>query len=392
MLHESGARLENQWICATRVALSAIRSSCIQGVLTAVMLAGCGSNGDEAGQAEVSSSLPTGVARSGGLEVSMTANEFEQFRRHRDRFRALPWFRHTAPVSHMRQEELLAARRESSNSRHRGFYVELPSRLAMFSARHIEVDFHDNAITPFLGALSDAFPYFPEIRGLYFENYEREPALIPLLRGSYQLANLRSLAFRDGVLSPEAIAVLVEHPSLKTLYVSRCQISMESFRQLVRLKSLEEIWLARKPPAMPECFITLAQLPRFRAIVIDGDDAFNVHISDDVRRAIESLDGRLEEVVTEWTLTVHPSIVRPLVKVKSLKVLEIGSVAPGLRLADIEPLEDLEKLRHFSLTLDPNDPNLDPAEKKKMESLIGRASRRALERWKQGPRETGYLR
>jgi len=372
-----------------------------------MVLGGCGANGYRAEQTQVLAPPPKKKAkqtqvsipppnkkagRFSSLEVSMTEQELEEFQRQRDQFRTLPWFKHTTPTTHMTQEQLRAARRGSRNSLHRGLYVELPTRLVSFTNKHIDLDLHDDSIKPHLGRLPEAFPYFPELRTLIIENYERDPGLTPLLRGTYRLANLSSIALLDGALSSEEVSILAEHPTLRVLYLSRCRISLEDFSQLAKLETLEMVYLSTGPAAMPECFLTLAKLPRFRAVCLDGDDAFNVPVSDDVRGAIESLDGRLEEVVTEWTLKVHPSIVRALVKVKSLRVLEIGSVAAGLRLADIEPLEDLEDLRHFSLTLDPNDRLLDPTEHKKMGTLIGRTSRQALERSKQMPRKTGLLR
>lgn len=313
----------------------------------------------------------------------MTEDELEEFQRQRDQFRTLTWFQHTAPATHMTQEQLRAARQKSRDSLHRGLYVGLPSRLVLFNDRHIQLDLHDDAIKPHLSRLSEAFPYFPELRSLTISNYEGQPTLMPLLRATYKAAHLSSIKFLDGKLTSEQVAVLAEHPTLKALYLTRCHISLTDFALLARMKSLEEVWLANGSAATPECFLTLVKLPKLRSVYLDAQDAFDVPISDDVQQAIKSLDGRLEEVVAQFPATVHPSLVSALLKVKSLRTLDIATVSEGLRFADVERLGDLTRLTRFNMTLAPDDNIVDLAERKKIDAVLIRTSRRAQERWKQ---------
>ena len=232
--------------------------------------------------------------------------------------------------------------------------IKLPTRNAFFGGRSVHID-----LAADWEPIVAGFAYFPETTQVLVDYhsvtfphgegaFEATPVPIALLQGLLRLPALNEFQISEGTLSTESMALIGKHPSLRKLVLGHCRISSESFSQLSASKTLEMLGVVSG--VTPECFITLAKLPRFRCFEIYGSPyAFNVPITIETRRAIESLDGRLETFyVEEYEEILHPDFVRALLKVKSLKQLRIDSVAPGLTLADLEQLEGLINLEQLS--------------------------------------------
>ena len=303
--------------------------------------------------------------------VKMTEEQFEEFLRQRAPFLDLPWFRCSQEVTNITEKQLRAAHREMRQAPHPYMlFVELPDRLAGFYGGNILVDFDKHrALVP---RLIEALPHFPETKILHLENFTGRPELPALLRKTRDLPILYAICFQEGSLSQDEVAILAQYASVRYLGL-RCQVSPASFAELATMDGLEELSVSGDKTITPDCFVTLAKLPHFRHFYFGDTDpsAFSAPISEETRRAIESLDGRLEEFIAEEIpTTIHVSIVRALLKVKSLKKLVIDTVGPGLTLADVEQLGNLPNLTRLDFNIPPNNPGMGKEEEAKARTIL----------------------
>jgi hypothetical protein len=281
--------------------------------------------------------------------ISLSESEFDQLFRQRSRATGIPERTEWTDLTR-EQQKLLPAR----------FAFQSPTRQKLFSELTISIDLAKDDVLQIVSA----FKLFPEITAVYahYESlgnqggiewnempYERTPVPLPLVQALLDLPHLRVFVIRGGTWSTEAVVMLAKHPSLRVLGLGRSRISLDAFSKLSALKTLEEV--SAIVGLEPRCFITLAKLPRLKGFDIGGaTEEFNVPIDEATRRAIESLDGRLERFSAEtMPTTVHADIFRALLKVKSLKSISIDTPDWQLTPADFEPLKGMTNLVHVNL-------------------------------------------
>ena len=223
-----------------------------------------------------------------------------------------------------------------------------------FSRRSVSIRLYRDDVRQ----LVDALPYFPETRDVWVRI---QPDLLPsqtqahtpyasttiplwVWQGLRELPHMDWLGFQGGTFDAEAMAMIGSYPSLRTLNLGHCRVTPESFAELASAKSLEAF--AVESGLGPDCFITLAKLPRFKEFtLLSCTSDFNLPIDDETRRAIESLDGRLTRFrASEIATVVHLSFVRALLQLKSLEFIDIDTVRPRATPADIEQLKSLPAL------------------------------------------------
>ncbi len=323
--------------------------------------------------------------------VQMTEKEFEAFMQRRTELQRTYGLEMTTRISAFEDE----IRKERAIP---FLIVHLPDRRVAFASRHVIIRLYRADAT----RLVEALPYFPETNlvsvwhdeetsEVYWRPRPYETTPIPgwLLEGLRKLAQLDALYFQGGTFDREAMATIAAYPSLRRLSLGRCRVTKESLSELTKLKTLESFSVIAG--LGPECFITLAKLPRFREFYLLGGstDDFNVPVDEETRRAIESLNGRLEKFSTSYEetpdVTVHASIVRALLKVKSLRVLRVELVGKGLTLSDVRQLEDLSELTCLKMHLDWS--RAATEEYLKARAIVSKVRRRAEERRENEQRE-----
>lgn len=311
--------------------------------------------------------------------LTMTEKDFEAFLAQRSRFRDLLWFRNAKPIGDKTQEQLRAMQEEQQKARRPYMlFVQLPDRLVGFFGIKITVDL--DAPNAGLPRLEEAFPHFPEITGLCFRHGSGQSRLRTLLEKSRELPNLFRMTFRQGGLSRDDVAALATNARARRLELAGCLVTTDSFMELANMKSLEELAVDGETALTPECFLTLAKLPKFRSFHLNNPTAFDVPIHEDTRLAIESLNGRLEVFsAREMPTRVHASFVRALFQVRSLKTLELDVVGPGLTLKDVEQLENLTDLSEFECHLPRVNPSMSAEDQVKARAIIEKAYARANE-------------
>lgn len=315
--------------------------------------------------------------------INMTDEQFAEFLRHRVPFQDLPWFRDPDRIANASQAQLRAKQGESRRARYYSMiFVELPDRLAAFSGKTLIVDF-GRRDPRLVSRLVQALPYYPEITDLYLRNYTARAQLISLLHTTQDLPYLYRIQFRDGALSRNEVTLVAAHRSARRLELVNCQMSADSFPEIGKMTCLEELAVSGDSIVPSNCFVTLAKLPRFRSFFLDDPDPnpFSAAISDETRRAVESMDGRLEGfIAVTMPTTIHASMVRALLKVKSLKHLSIDTLGPGLTVADFQQLEGLTSLMELSVPFGGTYFGSDRESGDSADAIISAASRRAQER------------
>jgi hypothetical protein len=284
--------------------------------------------------------------------ISLSEQEFDDLFRQRSRVNGIIQHSEWTDLT-PQQQKLLPVR----------FAFKSPTRQKLFAELTIGIDLAKDDVRQIVSA----FKFFPEATGVFAHYtslgnlgsvewtempYETTPVPLPLVQALLELPHLRTFDIDGGAWSTEAVATLAKHPSLTRIELGRAQIGDVSFSKLARLKSLEELVVVTG--LRPGCFLTLAKLPNFRIFGMVGfSQDFNTPIDEETARAIETLDGRLEEFVVDTIgTTVHADIVRALLKVKSLKVLKIDTMGKGLTVADFQPLEGLVNLETLSIASD----------------------------------------
>jgi len=349
----------------------------------------CVATPDSVAAAEKGQALPesAGVEReepvSDARTIKMTQQEFDEFLRQRKHCQQM--------VRGLSDETCIPAMTEIRKKSCRPFiHVQLPDRRVAFSSRRIIIRLDRSDSRRFVETL----PYFPEINAVfvYYGDdsgandvyrpmpYEATPVPNWLLDSLRKLPNLDMLVFQGGTFSTEAMATIAEYPSLRELGLGRCRVTKDGFAELVKLKTLESLSVIAGLTS--DCFVTLAKLPHFREFYFWGaTDDFNKPIDDETRRAIESLNGRLERFGTsETAATIHASIVQALLKVKSLKELDIDSVGRGLTLSDVQQLEDFPDLTRLNLSLFGICPQMTERDFLKARAIIWKVEKRAQDR------------
>ncbi len=170
-----------------------------------------------------------------------------------------------------------------------------------------------------------------------------------------QLPLVTTLGISGGRFEHGSIREIASHPGIANIYLGKCVFPPDIFSQLKELHSLES--LAVITGASPEWFTTLAKLPRFRKFFIAGKTLGEVDLnqpaSEDAQRAIESMNGTLEEfdAAESYGIIVHADVAKALFKVKSLRKLRIDEVGPGLNLNDLAELLDMPNLLDISVNV-----------------------------------------
>lgn len=229
-------------------------------------------------------------------------------------------------------------------------FFDLPDRQIPVLERSLGIGPHDQQ-----EKLVKAVPLFPEISSITVDT----DVIEPLVQLWTTLPHLRKFWLRKDIpITRIQAKVLGEHPTLQEVSFWST-VSDEAFEFLAHSASIEEVLVAN---ASPRCFISLSRMPRIQrfsygeapTLAHVGAVGFRQPIDDDVRRAIASLDGRLEAFSTSEEAEIHSSIFRSLLDVKSLKTLRIrGGVWGGpLTSADIKRLQELTRLTDFTLTYD----------------------------------------
>ena len=192
-----------------------------------------------------------------------------------------------------------------------------------------------------------------------------------------QLPHLKSLELVGGRFSRRAIELISKLP-ITRIGFGRCSFEDPSLSTIQGMESLEEVLFESGLKA--EAFIGLSKLPRFKSSYIGSlySKDFETPIDARVQQAIRSLDGRLESfAVNDFSSEVHPSVVKALLDVHSLRVLKFDTIGPGLTIDDVRKLRSLNQLEEivFNLPLDFKAEHQNEAKK-----IIGEVQKSAAQR------------
>lgn len=238
-----------------------------------------------------------------------------------------------------------------------------------------------------LSFLSQSFEFFPEVSGVGIYSIENCDDLEPFLGSLRKLEFLGALTITgERPLTLPEMQAIVGHPSIGSFFLTS-DASQPALAELAELKTLTDL---RLPSHLgTNIFEVASLLPQVQLLVVTSsrwddsgifDESMNVPISDEVARAIESLDGRLKAIVFEQYVPVHPSIVRAFSKVRSLERIEMDEVGYGLRMDDIASFAELDNLTKFSISQHPSQSDLQHPGYEEMMQLKASIRQRAEER------------
>ncbi len=333
------------------VLTNAIRELALKSAIAACLL-GCGRSGEKTVLQSIPLEKPTiQIADSGLPTITMSESEFDD------------WLqaRRQASENHPRLKQEVFMSRLPERVGHRYPYVPalnilLPDREEPIVGRSITIDLE----SPDLDRLVSELRVFPETIQLLndwtragnpeYDPQEFEEWNVPFraIEGVLQLPLVRTVQYDGGIFDRQAMRLIASHPGLTELHLGRCVIRDNVFAEIENLISLEKLRVTTG--ASPEWFKTLAKLPNFRVFSICGKTLGEVDlyqpIDDETREAIESLDGRLEEfeALGTYGLVVHTDIVKALLRVKSLKKLNLAGGGPSLAFEDFEELANMPNL------------------------------------------------
>lgn len=184
--------------------------------------------------------------------------------------------------------------------------------------------------------LASTLPYVPETKALALSyTLITDQGLASIAHLPY----LESLQLRYGwthrypvLITDEGVKAIASHPRLRRLLVSGMPITDRGIGYLAHNRTIE--WLAIYGcPITPDCFISLATMPNLRDLSIGWNrdvvvtesyrPDFSRPISDEVAKAIASMEGRLRSL-TILGLNVHPSFLEAVMKIDCLPKHYLG--------------------------------------------------------------------
>jgi hypothetical protein len=197
--------------------------------------------------------------------------------------------------------------------------------------------------------IASALPHFPEISALSLSMKSRSKCPMEVFRQATFLPDLRWLFVRStGTWPAEALRLASKHSRLERL--TRVALDdtpeiQQAFAELVKLRHLERLDFVATSPT---CFETLAQLPNLNVCHMTlSKEGSQEPITEETRAAIAKLNGREMTIGIEGYC--HPTLVRAMWSVESMRSLTFMAHARGATVDDFRGVDKLNRLEYLTL-------------------------------------------
>ena len=231
--------------------------------------------------------------------------------------------------------------------------LDSPSRTVRLPARQVTVQLNVASAAEIGEALRD----FPETDRLVihmnepsgdacFAKYDAKMARFFESIGSLPRLQLLHFHACNGMIRDEFVRSLTQCKSLQHLDLG--DVSRIDVRILEAFTRLESLNVA---DCSPNVFEALARLPRIKVLFVRRPNALGVPIEASTAAHIAKLDGKLESFGVPLSRPVHPSLVRALTSVRSLKRLEVEDIQPPIGEGELHAIGKLPNLMALELML-----------------------------------------
>jgi hypothetical protein len=145
-------------------------------------------------------------------------------------------------------------------------------------------------------------------------------------------------------ITPKSLEILAKQNNLKNITLIGVNFNDKDIQCLVDMKSLESIYISHCP-LTSECFRTLVRIPNLKKITMSAVD-FSAAIDDEVANKIASGDCKWTDI--DMQVDISEKLVKSLMKIKTLKYIELLKVPPKDSWEDIAAMERIMSFNTIS--------------------------------------------
>lgn len=265
-----------------------------------------------------------------------------------------------------------------ANSDHPIVVLQSPSRQVALGPRKVKTRIDDDSVVQ----IREHLRRLPEVISVELVGSEGRESMVAqksgkvlsLCRTLSELPRLQTLLLRQqtGPLHDFYWKILCDCDELQNLVIGDLtDCDSESTKQFLKLQTIEF------SDCRPELFVELVELETLEFVFIRAPVLMSHKVPEPIAIRIASAgQGHLKGFGSPLGGSIHPSLVRALARIHSLKSLSIEDIEPALTLEDLALIAEMPNLRQVQLML-PRADQASEAERARCRQLYSKIQRQA---------------